>query len=116
MFMISVLSSIGLSILLVEKAEDWPVSIFIPFLHNLLGDFHKKLPEMLNCTICTSFWASLVIDAFLFIATSGSYFMWPLTGFASAGLVWILYQVLNAVDKNGEAKDEEGNEGEDIQV
>lgn len=97
MFWISLLAAIGLAIILVEKGEDWPVLIFIPRVKDFLRSIHEKLPEMLNCSVCTVFWTSLLTDAFIFIFI-GSYFMWPLTGFAASGLVWVTYQILNTLD------------------
>tara|TARA_B100001778_G_scaffold334491_1_gene346115 strand:+ start:6693 stop:7034 length:342 start_codon:yes stop_codon:yes gene_type:complete len=108
MFWISVISAIGIALILVEKSEDWPISSFIPHIKNTLAVFHEKLPDMLECTICTAFWSALLTDLFLLVAT-GSYFLWPLTGFAAAGLVWVTYQLLNAL----EAKDVQQEELEE---
>lgn len=104
MFWISIIAALGLALLLVEKQDDWPISLFSPKLRGGLGKIHNKLPDMLDCTVCTAFWAALISDAFLFMASGASYFLWPLTGFSTAGLAWILYQLLKALE--GETEDE----------
>jgi len=98
----SILASFGVSILFVEKGDDWPVSKYKKGLSLFLDEFHPKAREMLDCTICTSFWAALIMDAILFIFSGGNYFLWPVTGFAASGFAWIVYQLLEALDNNGE--------------
>ena len=110
MFWVSLISAIGLAILLVEKSEDWPVSVFVSVIKQILSLFHKKLPDMLFCTICTTFWTALLSDLFLLIII-GNYFLWPLTGFAAAGCVWAIYQLLNSLEKNNvQEEDQKKNE------
>jgi len=101
-FLISILSSFGISVLLVEKGDDWPVSKISSFLRKYLSLIHPKFSEMLDCSVCSSFWASFITDLFLFIITGGNYFMWPLTGFAVSGSTWLIYEILSILDKNGE--------------
>lgn len=111
MFWISVFAAIGIAILLVEKGEDWPVSNFIPAIKAFLDGINKNLSGLLGCAICASFWSALITDSFLFIFTSGSYFLWPLSGFAAVGLAWLIYQLLDALEKSPTV--EEQAHGED---
>lgn len=105
MFWISLFTAFGLAIILVEKGEDWPILIFIPKIKSFLHSIHEKMPEMLNCTVCSAFWTSLLTDSFLYIIT-GSYFLWPLTGFAASGLSWIIYQILNILEARSNNSEE----------
>lgn len=112
-FLISLMSSIGLAILLVEKGDDWPVSFFKGIISDFLEHIHGKMPEMLSCSVCTSFWAALIVDGLVFLY-GASYFLWPISGFAAAGATWVLYQFLNSIDniavsnmmQNGDIEDE----------
>ena len=99
-FGVSLLASTGLAILLVEKGEDWPVSFFRRIIDTALSTISDKLSSMLECTVCAAFWTSLITDLFLFIITDGAYFLWPLTGFASSGLIWLMIEFLNTLDKD----------------
>ena len=98
----SVLSGFGLAILLVEKGKDWPVRPIRIRIQLLLRKIHYKLPQMLFCTTCTSFWASLVTDlvvCFIALLFGTFYFFWPLSGFITAGIMWTTIEYLNAIDK-----------------
>lgn len=107
LFVIALLSSFGLAVLLVEKGDDWPMLLFVHPLKRLLSKIHPKMGELLDCTVCTSFWTALVVDFSLFLITGGVYFLWPLTGFAVAGLVWLVIQLLNVMDgDNGQHGDQ----------
>lgn len=106
LFIIALLSAFGLAVLLVEKGDDWPISIVAGPLRSLLTRIYPKLGDLLDCTVCMSFWTALIADISLFLITGGAYFLWPLTGFAAAGLVWLVIQFLNALDSNG---DEQGD-------
>lgn len=87
---------------MVEKGDDGPVSIIVRPLRSLLSRIHPKFGDLFDCTVCMSFWTALIVDFSLFIITGGLYFLWPLTGFAAAGLVWLVIQFLNALDPNEE--------------
>ena len=99
---ISILLSCGMAILLVEKGKEWPIRPWRIRLQLLLSKIHYKLPQMLFCTTCTSFWTSLVSDivigiiAFLY---GFSYFFWPFSGIIAGGIMWIIIEYLNAIDK-----------------
>lgn len=98
----SVLSGFGLAILLVEKGKDWPIKPIRIRIQFLLRKIHYKLPQMLYCTTCTSFWATLITDlAICFIALlfGTFYFFWPFSGFITAGIMWYIIEYLNAIDK-----------------
>ena len=89
-FAISILSAFGLSILLTEMNETWPVKPIYTGLKWLLSLPHKKLGEMLDCSVCTAFWAALVCDIMMYYIWGRS-FMWPLSGFAASGLTYAFF-------------------------
>jgi hypothetical protein len=100
--MISVILGYGMAILLVEKGDDWPIKPFRDKLQTIMGKIHPKLPEMLSCTTCTSFWTTLVADIVIgtIACFLGSlYFFWPFSGLITAGLVWTIIEYLNTIDK-----------------
>jgi hypothetical protein len=100
---ISVSVSFGMAIAIVEKGKTWPLKEIRVRLQLLLSKIHWKLPQMLFCTTCTSFWASLVADTCLFIigyfCFGIPYFFWPLSGSATLGFSWFIIEFLNALDK-----------------
>lgn len=103
LFIISVFASYGLAVALVEKRSEFPIrpiNINLRFL--LRKIFGRKFAKMLKCTVCTSFWAALVVDLFLLIFIDHDYFLWPISGFAALGLTWTIIEFLNAIDKDDE--------------
>jgi hypothetical protein len=96
-FVISMVCSFGLSILLVEKNEDWPLNLVIPKIKNILGKLNKNLPNMFECTVCCSVWTTLIIEIFMFLLFG--YFFWPISAFATISLSWFVIEFLNAIDK-----------------
>ena len=96
---ISVMTGFGMAILIVEKGKDWPIRPWRIRLQLILRKIHWKLPQMLLCTTCTSFWATLIVDIALFIISGGTYFFWPLSGAITAGIMWCVIEYLNAIDK-----------------
>lgn len=100
LFVISLISAVGMAVLLVEKRDDWPVYLFTRPLKKCLTFVHPKLGDMFDCTVCVSFWTSLLSDFSIFLVTHGTYFLWPLTGFATIGFVWFIIQFLDAIDRN----------------
>jgi hypothetical protein len=96
---ISVATGFGMSILLVEKGKDWPIRPWRIRLQLLLSKIYWRLPQMLLCTTCTSFWATLIADIVLCIITGGAYFFWPFSGAITAGIMWTIIEYLNAIDK-----------------
>jgi ABC-type microcin C transport system permease subunit YejB len=58
---------------------------------------------MLDCVVCTSFWTALFCDCLIFLFSGGAYFCWPLSGFATLGFTWLVYQILDAKDRQTSA-------------
>lgn len=102
-FLISIISGIGAAITLVEKGNDFPIKRYRIYLQCILKKIHWKLPQMLYCSACTSFWTTLTCDCFLFLIAffifGNFYFLWPLSGFASVGITWTIIEFLNVLDK-----------------
>lgn len=98
-FVVSCVSSLGMAIALVEKGDNWPIEPFKKRLSASLASWHEKLPEMLECSVCSSFWLALVADCFLLLLTGGVYFAWPLSGFGAVALTWFVNELLNAIDQ-----------------
>lgn len=96
--LISVIVGYGLAVALVEKGNDFPIRTWRIRLQYLLSFIHWKMPQMLYCTTCTSFWTTLIIDIILCIISGGAYFFWPLSGFAALGITWTIIEFLNAID------------------
>lgn len=102
-FIISILVAYGLAVLLVEKGDEFPVDkVASPLRLFLFWNFGPKVSDVLDCTICSSFWTALIADAILcyisFTYFNTFYFLWPLTGFAASGISWTIYEFLNAID------------------
>lgn len=89
----SLLCGGGMAIILVEKGHEWPVRLItIPLRRFLQVYVHRKMHRLLRCAICTAFWTTLISDLFLLIASHGHYFLWPISGFATAGILWLIYR------------------------
>jgi hypothetical protein len=99
-FAVSVLAAFGIAAVLVDKWREWPVRRIHLFIRLVLKLIHPRLPRMLKCIGCTSFWAALPCDFVLFCFTYGHYWAWPLSGFAAFGLSWVIVDFLNAMDKS----------------
>jgi hypothetical protein len=98
-----VLLGSGISILLVEKGKEWPIRPRRIKIQLLLRKIHWKVPQMLYCTTCTSFWATLIADIIVCIVACLSghfYFFWPFSGAITAGIMWVVIEYLNAIDKD----------------
>lgn len=99
MFWISLVSAFGLALLFTEKREEFPVSFFHNIFLKVLGIFrYEKLKKVAFCIVCFSFWAALLTDCFIYFLIDKSYFMWPLSGFATSGLSWFIIDLLNTLD------------------
>jgi len=96
---ISIIVSYGLAIAFVEKGNIWPVRKPRIYLQVFLNKIHWRLPLMLFCDACTSFWMTLLVDIVLFFASGFTYFLWPLSGFATMGATWTIIDFLNSRDK-----------------
>lgn len=83
--------------IIVEKGDDFPIkpikNIVYKIVKKLLGDSWAKVFE---CTVCMSFWTTLLCEAFLFIFSKN--FTWPVSGFAAAGISFYLIDFLNTID------------------
>lgn len=101
-FVISVLCSLGLAIVFVEKRYEWPVRYFNLLLRWELRKIDRRLKKITLCTVCFSFWATLLVDFVLLVMSGGSYFLWPLSGFAVAGCAWIIYELLDVLERKGD--------------
>lgn len=100
---ISISLGYGLAILLVEKGKDWPIKPWRIRLQLILSKIHWKLPQMLYCTTCTSFWATLVADIVVCVVAlllGVPYFFWPFSGIICAGIMWTMIEILNSIDKD----------------
>jgi hypothetical protein len=97
---ISVTSSIGMALILVEKRDDFPINKIHGKLESFLSWFlGYEWAAMLSCTVCTSFWTSAVVELYLYWLTDGRHFLWPLTGFATAGILYLVIDILNTIDR-----------------
>ena len=97
--LISIVCSYGMAVLLVEKRWTWPVRPINLWLRWHLRKLHPLMKKMPQCSVCTSFWTPIVADAVLLCVSKGRYWMWPLSGFATAGFTWFVYELLAAVEK-----------------
>lgn len=100
---ISILLGFGIAVALVEKGKDWPIrkyNILIrKYLHQKVS---RKAKRVLECTVCTSFWTTLIADlAVCIIAYLNGikYFFWPFSGLITLGFTWTIIEFLNAQDK-----------------
>jgi hypothetical protein len=95
---LSVLSAFGLSVALVHKGRNWPIRRYRLWLELIiLPKIHPRFPRMLNCVVCTSFWATLLMDIVICSVTRFKYFAWPLSGFVTVGITWIIMDFLNTL-------------------
>jgi len=106
---IAVLSACGLSILVVEKGNDYPIRFVVQPLRMLLEAVHEKTGGVFDCGVCFSFWAALLCDWLLYyVFTDQVYFLWPISGLVAVFVMWLVYEILNAFDPlMGEDSDEE---------
>jgi hypothetical protein len=98
-FIMSIMASFGMSIILVNKSDTWPVRKYRILLQLLIRKIHYKAPRVFKCETCCSFWCILFVDSLIFLFINHYYFFWPLSGFAVAGLVWTTIELLNILDK-----------------
>tara|TARA_Y100000310_G_C20322247_1_gene641267 strand:+ start:170 stop:484 length:315 start_codon:yes stop_codon:yes gene_type:complete len=97
LFVISLLSSFGLAVVLVEKGQEWPLrSPILSVRRFIFYNISLDLEKVFDCTVCMSFWASLLVDIILYLFFR--HFLWPLSGFATLGFTWFIMQFLDAFD------------------
>lgn len=101
-----VLIGYGMALLLVEFKRKWPIRRHHLRIKKLLGKVHRRVPKMLSCTVCTSFWTALVAELglFAFDSLTGWHLMhglrlwlWPLSGFVTAGVTWTIMDLLRSL-------------------
>ena len=103
-FIIATLSGIGMATLLVEKGDDFPVRIIRnPLLSLTKTVFGKSWAESFSCTVCMSFWTTLLCEVFMYLHIDAS-FTWPLSGFAASGIVFYAIDFLNTIDRTKGSK------------
>ncbi len=97
-FLVSVISGISLATVLVEKSEDYPVRyISKPISSFLLKVFGENVAFVMACTVCLSFWTTLLCELFMYYFLDAT-FLWPITGFAASGISFYLIDFLNTLD------------------
>jgi uncharacterized membrane protein YjjB (DUF3815 family) len=96
---LSILFGYSFAILLVEKGDDWPITIFVKPIKFIFGKIYNKLPGLLDCTVCCSFWATLIGEIVLKLWIT-NIFLWPFTGVIVLGLTWLVIEILNTLDKS----------------
>jgi len=96
-FILAIAFGFSAAVLLVEKGDDWPITLLSRPLRFIFGKIYNKLSQMLECTVCMSFWTTLVGELILkFFITSQFY--WPFTGILALGATWLIIELLNALD------------------
>jgi hypothetical protein len=96
-FIISLLSSFGLAVAVVEKGKEWPLRKPLFFIRRWIYRYiSKQFEQVFDCTVCMSFWTALIVDSILYFIFG--YFLWPLSGFVALGFTWFAIQILNAID------------------
>jgi len=103
---IAIMMAFGIAVAFVEKGNDFPIRPWRIRTQLVLSKIHWKMPQMLFCTTCTSFWAALIADIVMFITNwvlfGTFYFFWPFSGFIVLGLTWFSIEFLNALDSKGD--------------
>ena len=98
---ISVFTSYGMAIVLVEKGQDFPIRKPRLILKRLIRKYiSRKMSKVLDCSTCSGFWITGFVDCVLFVISGGTYFFFPFSGFICAGIVWYSMEVLNTIDKD----------------
>lgn len=117
-FLFIIMTSMGLAIILTEKGHTWPVRRYRIKLQRIMHMFHWRWPQALKCVTCTSFWTAGLIEIIVNLVNiaikkiphatdyiqplDGVYFLWPLTGFATAGITYLIFELINALDKESD--------------
>ena len=105
LFLISVISSMGLAIIFVEKRYEFPVKTVNVLFRKIVGKIHPSLSAIGECTVCFSFWASLLVESYLYFYSNYTYFLWPISGFATSGATWFLITYLNLIDRGNDEEE-----------
>jgi hypothetical protein len=97
-FLASILFGYSLAVLLVEKGENWPISIIVNPLKFVLSFINQKISKVFDCTVCMSFWACLIGEISLYLFITGMFY-WPFTGILCLGFTWTVIEFMNILDK-----------------
>ena len=104
LLILTVLCGYGMAIALVEMKRKWPVRKYRVIIKWWLKKINRRLPKMLECSVCTSFWTTLISEIIITIAISVwsghitlDYWRWPLSGFITVGLTWTTMDILNSI-------------------
>jgi len=100
----SITLAFGMAVALVEKGNNFPIRPWRIRLQILLRKIvGRKFSRVVKCTVCASFWFSLISDIVLgiicLLKTGTLFFFWPFSGFIAMGLTFIIIEYLNAIDK-----------------
>jgi len=97
--LMAAVAGFGIAIVLVEKKEQWPATMIRPIISTPLKFVYRKLPEMLECSVCTSFWTSIACHIYLsfFNPISHLYYA-PISGFIGLAITWSFIEMMNAID------------------
>jgi hypothetical protein len=97
----TVLGGIGIATILVEKSDDYPVSLISHPLKKILClIFGIKVASVMECTVCISFWTTLICEIYSYYLFD-SIFLWPFSGFIAASIVYYLVDFLNTLENKG---------------
>lgn len=95
---VSVVVGVSAAILFVNKKDEFPIKPFNDkFSSFLFYMFGPNFAEVLNCSVCLSFWTTLIVELFVYIISGGSYFFWPLSGLVSSAILILIYDFLDTL-------------------
>ena len=105
--LIAVLAGFGMAVALVEKKKQFPIRKYNTILRRLIGKVAGlKWRGMMLCTVCLSFWTTLVAELYLMCYSNFTYIpMWPISGFITLGFTWSVISLMNAIDPPAETVD-----------
>ncbi len=96
--MTSVFFGYALSVLIVEKGEEWPTSLIVNPIKFILSLISDRASKVFDCTVCMSFWTSLIGELCLYFFITGLFY-WPFTGILCLGFTWTAIEFMNILDK-----------------
>lgn len=100
MILVAAFAGFGAAIVFVEKKTQWPATSFRPILSSILGKISDKLPAMLECSVCTSFWTSAVCFVYISLITNNWWQLLatPICGLVGIAITWTVIEMMNAID------------------
>jgi len=112
-FIISIIAGCGMAVAIVEKGDRWPVHIIASPLRRFLRYWYPPAEPVLDCTVCLSFWTTLLADLIILLSTKSDFILWPLSGFGSIFITWIIYELFGSLDdikpiQKSDGTDEQG--------